>query len=148
MMEKVYLEKPLITCNFIHSILVNFIGYLSDNKIKLKKMPDTPDNKFIIVVKKAPDYRIIPGNVVYGGPSPDLEGVVINFCVDHTALPNYIEHDIVNGKVNASQPINQVTIGNVEREVLCGVTMSLDQAKKLCVWLKAVIDNIEELRNG
>jgi hypothetical protein len=101
------------------------------------------DEKFTIVLKKSPDYKIYPGNVVYGGPTPDLQGIVMNFCVDHAPLPSYIQHAVINGKVNSSTVIDQAVAGNLEREVLCGITMSLNQAEALQVWLTKLIEKIK-----
>ena len=106
------------------------------------------DEKFTIVLKKSPDYRIYPGNVVYGGPTPDLEGVLISFCVDHAPFPNYLQHPILEGRVDISKIVDQAIAGNLERELLCGISMSLHQAKALQTWLNTMIETIERQRGG
>jgi hypothetical protein len=39
-------------------------------------------------------------------------------------------------------------MGNVERELLCGVSMSVKQAKQLVDWLSQIIQNIERQHGG
>ncbi len=106
------------------------------------------DDKFTIILKRSPDYKIYPGNVVYGGPTPDLEEIVMNFCVDHSAYPNYIQHPITEGRVDTSTISDLAVMGNVERELLCGVSMSVKQAKQLVDWLSQIIQNIERQHGG
>src|SRR2546426_306690 len=103
-----------------------------------------PEDKFTIVYKRAPDYRIYPGDVIYGGPTPDGEGIMMNVCVDHTAFPSYIQHPIENGKVRADVIVDQAMVGNLERELLCGVSLSLQQAKRTIEWLKQMVSKIEK----
>lgn len=103
-----------------------------------------PDDKFTIVLKRSPEYKIYPGNVVYGGATPDGAGILMNICVDHAAFPSYIQHSIVEGKVDISRIDDQAVMGNLERELLCGISMSTAQAKQLAGWLTALINKIEE----
>ncbi len=94
-------------------------------------------NKFTVVFKRSPDYRIFPCQVVFGGPVPDKSGVLFNVCVDHPAFPNYIAHPInPDGITVDTRTISDMaTIGSVEREMLCGVFVSPQQAKALADWL-------------
>ena len=102
------------------------------------------DQKFTIVMRRAPDYKVYPGDVFYGGPTPDADGILINVCVDHSAFPNYMTYDIQEGKVDQSQPpADQASVGNVEREMLCGISIGIKQAKQLAIWLTKTINNIE-----
>ena len=107
-----------------------------------------PDDKFTIIFRRAPDYKIYPGSVIYGGPSPDLESIVMNVCIDHSAFPNYVQHRVVDGRADLSKVDDQVVMGNVERELLCGIVLTVDQATRMCAWLTQHIENIERLRNG
>lgn len=103
------------------------------------------DNKLTIVFKRAPDYRIYPGGLFIGGPTPDLENIIFNVCVDHGAFPNYTQHEIVDGKVDMGAVSEQAVVGNIEREVLCGISVSVTQAKRLVDWLNK---NIEAINKG
>lgn len=100
---------------------------------------------FTIVLKRAPDYRIFLAQTIYGGPVPDASGILMNVCVDHAAFPSYIVHPLSeDGKtVNMAQVQDQAQVGNVEREVLCGVYFTLDQARRTANWLTGIIQNIE-----
>ena len=106
-----------------------------------------PEDKFTIVLKRSPEYKIYPGNVVYGAPTPDGQGILMNICVDHAAFPSYIQHSVVEGKVDTSKIDDQAVMGNLERELLCGISMSLNQAKVLVEWLTQTIEKIEGLGN-
>lgn len=102
------------------------------------------DDKFIIVYRRSPEYRVYPANIVYGGPTPSGEGIFVNICTDHNPLPNYVQHDISpDGKVNLAEIKDQAIVGNIEREVLCGLTLSVDEADRLAKWLQ---DHVNRLR--
>lgn len=106
------------------------------------------DKNFTISLKKAPDYKIVPGQTIYGGPLPDFSGILMNVCVDHAAFPNYITHPVGDdGKVDTLTITDQVQIANLEREMLCGVVLTLDQARRLLAWLGQQIQNIEGRTN-
>jgi hypothetical protein len=99
---------------------------------------------FTILFKRAPDYKIYPGQIIYGGPVPDGSGILMNFCVDHSAFPNYVQYPITeDGKVDTNTIEQQVQMGNVERELLSGVYLTVDQAQRLADWL---YDNIRKIR--
>lgn len=106
------------------------------------------EKTFTILLKKAPDYKIIPGQTIYGGPLPDMSGVLMNVCVDHAAFPNYVTHPVdESGKVDTQTVVDQVQIANLEREMLCGIVLTLEQSKRLVNWLSMQIQNIEGRSN-
>ena len=106
------------------------------------------DDKFTIVIKRSPDYKIYPCNVIYGAPTPDGQGILMNVCIDHAPFPNYIQHSIVEGNIDMSNIADQAIMGNLEREVLCGLSMSVTQAKTMLGWLKQTLDKIERHGHG
>jgi hypothetical protein len=106
------------------------------------------NDKFTIVTKRAPDYKIYPGGVVLGGPAPDMESILMNFCLDHTAFPTYTTHSIVDGKVDVSKVDDIASVGNLEREILCGISLTVPQAKRLKDWLEHHIALIDEGSHG
>ena len=101
------------------------------------------ESKFTVIMKRSPDYKIYPGSGVFGSPTPDGKGILMNFCVDHAAFPNYIQYAIVEGKIDSSKIVDQARMGEVEREILCGISMSVEQARGLVSWLKRTIATIE-----
>lgn len=106
------------------------------------------EKNFTILLKKATDYRIYPCPQVFGGPLPDMSGVMMNVCVDHSAFPNYISHEVdEKGNVDTAKIVDQVQIANLEREMLCGIVLSLDEAKRVVTWLMSHIQTIEGRRN-
>ena len=111
-------------------------------------MPEQPEKKFTIIGKRAPDYKIYPAGIIYGGPTPDSQSILMNVCVDHSAFPNYTQHQIVDGRVDMSVVQDQAMVGDVEREILCGILLSTDQAKKLVGWLAQNLEKIERNLGG
>jgi hypothetical protein len=109
-------------------------------------MPE--ENKFTIVIRRAPDFKIYPATGVYGGATPDGLGILMNICLDHGAFPNYIQHPIEDGKVDTSTIKDQAVMGDLERELLCGLSMSLEQAKRMAFWLTQTINKIEGHKGG
>jgi hypothetical protein len=103
------------------------------------------DKKFTIVLKKSPDYRIYPVQNVYGGPVLDASGILMNVCVDHPALPNYVTHPVLEdgSTVDMATIEDQAQVGNAEREILCGLFISVQEAKKIVSWLTTHIERIE-----
>lgn len=103
------------------------------------------DKGYTIVLKRSPDYKIYVGQTVYGGPVSDGSGILMNICVDHFAFPNYIVHPLSeDGKsVDVKTVQDQAQIGNAEREILCGVYLTLGQAKRTATWLTNLIETIE-----
>lgn len=108
-------------------------------------MPEEkPEQKFTIVFKRSPDYKIYSGPTLYGGPTPDGQGVLINFCVDHLAFPSYVEHRIrPDGTVDISEITNIAQVGNVEREIQAGLYLSVSDAIKTIAWLQKMLDQMK-----
>lgn len=102
-----------------------------------------PESKFTIVFRKSPDYKIYTAPVIYGGPTPDGRGVLLNFCVDHSAFPSYVEHPVEeSGRVDIDRIDNIVQVGNVEREIQAAVYLSVDEAERTVVWLNAMVKKL------
>ena len=95
-----------------------------------------PTTDFTIIFRKSPDYKLYPAPVIYGGLIPDGSGILMNACIDHFAFPNLTMHETdANGMVNLSQAKSRVVQGEVEREILCGIYLTIDQAIGLREWL-------------
>lgn len=104
--------------------------------------------QFTVMLKRSPDYRIYPCQEIYGGPVPDGSGILMNICVDHYSFPNYISHPVDNGKVNLSVISDSASVGEVERELLCGVYLTVDEAKKAIGWLGKIVEALESRGKG
>ncbi len=98
------------------------------------------EKKFTIVFKRSPDYRVYAAPVIYGGPTPDGRGILINLCVDHAAFPSYVEHRIdEKGHVNLQEIDSIAQVGNVEREIQAGIFLSIDEAQRTVRWLQDLL---------
>ncbi|MGD0591229.1 MAG: hypothetical protein ABSA44_10590 [Bacteroidota bacterium] len=105
-------------------------------------MPDQRD--ISIVFKRSPDYKIYPFQTVYGGPVTDMSSILLNVCVDHSAFPNYVTHPVnESGMIEMGTIKDQTQIGNIEREILCGLMIPLPLAKVLVAWLNNHIARME-----
>ena len=100
------------------------------------------DQKLTIVFRRSPDYRIFHGNLWQGGPTPGGDGILLNLCIDHLALPSYVVHEITDGRVDISNPTESVSAGQVEREVLCGILLSKNEAQQLQGFLAQFLDKL------
>jgi hypothetical protein len=106
------------------------------------------ESKFTIVFKRAPDYRIFAAPVIYGGPTPDGKGVLLNFCVDHAAFPSYVEHLMDDkGRANIQEIHSVAQVGNVEREIQAGLYLSLEDAERTVSWLRDLIEKTKGERH-
>jgi hypothetical protein len=105
------------------------------------------ERKYTVIFKRAPDYRIYPCQLVFGGVVPDKSGIMMNICVDHPATPNYISHPIgPDGMTVDARTVSDIaTIGNAEREMLCGIFVSPQQAAALATWL---MEKVRETQGG
>ena len=94
--------------------------------------------KYIFNEDYNPDYA----TGAYGGLSPNGD-IVMNFYQERSAIPNYtiVEFD-ENGR--ASSVKNKPEILPVIRYIVSGVTMNLDAAKQLNIWLNGLIEQAEK----
>ena len=102
------------------------------------------EKKFVIVFKRAPDFKTYPAQVIFGGPTPDGSGIIMNFGVDHNPTPNYVEHPVSeDGKVDLGKFEQIAQVGNIERELFGALYLSVDQARKTVEWLAHIIEQID-----
>ena len=108
-------------------------------------MPEEkPAPKFTVVFKRSPDYRIYSGPTLYGGPTPDGKGILINFCVDHGAFPSYLEYPVnSDGTVDTSTITNMAQVGNVEREMQAGLYLGRHDLERTIAWLTDMLDKLK-----
>lgn len=105
-----------------------------------------PSRDFTIVFRRAPDYKLYPAPIIYGGLLPDGKGILMNVCIDHFAFPSYTTHETdSDGRVNVTQSKDEVAQGEVERELLSGIYLTIDQAELLKVWLEQHINRSKGL---
>jgi len=97
-----------------------------------------------MVFRRSPTYQIFTGPTLYGGPTPDGKGALINFCVDHHAFPSYVEHPVrPDGTVALNEVTNIAQVGNVEREVQAGLYLSTDEIERTVIWLTDILNKLK-----
>jgi hypothetical protein len=106
------------------------------------------EQKYTIVFKKSPDYRIYPAQVIFGGPVPDGSGILVNFGVDHHPMPSYVQFPIDkdSGLIRMQNPDEVAQVGNAERELLGALYITVEQAKRTVIWLNEQIIKAEGLK--
>jgi hypothetical protein len=91
---------------------------------------------FTISYKKAHDYKIFPCSGVWGGPSPDATKLIVNLMVEHRSIPSYETFDIgEGGNIDLTRIKDSVSAGNMERELVCGILLTSEDARSIGAWL-------------
>lgn len=107
-----------------------------------------PEPKFTVSFIKAKDYKLYPSTGVWAVPSADGTKIVLNFVVEHIAIPSYQTHEIHDKKINFVQVKDSVSSGEMEREFLCGVLLTLEDARSIGHFLVGKADEIDKQRKS
>lgn len=100
-------------------------------------MPDDQDNEITFVYENADDVPTIAATGAHGGPSPDGASVVANLYVERASIPHHVSHQIdEQGQVDLSEMSQQVTRGEVTREVQTSIVMTPEHALQFGQWLQ------------
>jgi len=100
-------------------------------------MPDESPNEVTFVYEDAEEPRTIAATGAHGGPTPDGASVVANLYVERASIPHHVSHQIdETGQVNLSERSEQVSRGEVTREVQASLVMTPEHAYQLGRWLQ------------
>jgi hypothetical protein len=100
-------------------------------------MPDESPNEITFVYEDADEVRTIAATGAHGGPTPDGASVVANLYVERASIPHHVSHQIdERGVVDLSETSNQVSRGEVTREVQASLVMTPEHALQLAQWLQ------------
>jgi hypothetical protein len=100
-------------------------------------MPDESPNEITFVYEDADEVRTIAATGAHGGPTPDGASVVANLYVERASIPHHVSHQIdERGEVDLSETSNQVSRGEVTREVQASLVMTPEHALQLAQWLQ------------
>jgi hypothetical protein len=107
-----------------------------------------PENVVRIEFERSPNYRLIPADGAWGGPTPRGH-ILINFFVDVPASPLSVSHPLSeDGQLGPEldrSPTPQENRPRVSREFEVGVLLSPDDAEGVARWL---LDQVGLLRSG
>jgi len=100
-------------------------------------MPDDAPDEITFVYEDADEVRTIAATGAHGGPTPDGASVVANLYVERASIPHHVSHQIdERGEVDLSETSNQVSRGEVTREVQASLVMTPEHALQLAQWLQ------------
>jgi hypothetical protein len=100
-------------------------------------MSDESPNEITFVYEDADEVRTIAATGAHGGPTPDGASVVANLYVERASIPHHVSHQIdERGEVDLSETSNQVSRGEVTREVQASLVMTPEHALQLAQWLQ------------
>ena len=100
-------------------------------------MSNGESDEITFVFENADEAPTIAVTGAYGGPSPDGASVVANLYVERSSIPHHVSHQIdEQGQVNLDEMSEQVTRGEVTREVQASLVMTPEHALQLAQWLQ------------
>lgn len=110
-------------------------------------MPDDSSSEVTFVYEDAEQVQTISATGALGGPSPDGASVVANLYVERSSIPHHTTHQIdEQGQVDLSQTNEQVTRGEITREVQASLVMTPEHAMQLGQWLQRKAQQAMEQR--
>lgn len=111
-------------------------------------MPDEQPNEITFVYEDAEEVRTIPATGAHGGPTPDGASVVANLYVERASIPHHVSHQIdERGEVDLSETSQQVSRGEVTREIQASLVMTPEHAMQFGQWLQENAQQAIEQRN-
>lgn len=102
--------------------------------------------KVLIHYSKAPGFRTIHADGVFGGSSPNGTNLNIGFFSERASFPDMVAHEVEEGgRVNTGREVQRINSRpGVMREIDVNVVMSVEAAKVLRAWLDHHIQGAEE----
>lgn len=102
------------------------------------RMVETATFKYV----KAPEYRVIAANGVYGGPQPRGE-IKLDFFIEFLETPSIERFAVKDNRIGES--IERIPgEGSWVRELQIGVMLSRSTAKSFAKWLLQKVNMAEE----
>jgi hypothetical protein len=106
--------------------------------------------KIKFVFKKSSDYKLLPVNGAWGGLTPRGD-FILEFFVEHNTTPNHIMHEITpEGKISNEverDPQQTEEVSSVTRELVGGISLSIEHAKSIASFINEKCKEIEEKKD-
>ena len=100
-------------------------------------MPDEQPDEITFVYEDADEVPTIAATGAHGGPTPDGASVVANLYVERASIPHHVSHQIdERGQVDLSETSQQVSRGELTREVQASLVVTPEHAMQLGQWLQ------------
>lgn len=104
------------------------------------------DHTVRIEFERSPNYRLVPADGAWGGPTPRGK-IMVNFFVDVPTSPYSVTHGVTEegqlGPEVERTPDAAEGTPRVTREFETGVLLSVDDAESVAHWL---LDQVEMVR--
>lgn len=94
-----------------------------------------------------PSYRIAPVNGVWGGLTPRVDSIRVDFFLESLALPSQITQRVEEGGA-LSEEIKRDPPKKIVRHVQFGAIMSPEVAESIAEWLKGKVEEYRRLERG
>lgn len=96
-------------------------------------MPEeTQVKKITMSFRKSADYKLYPAGNAYIAPTIDGTKLLVNFTIDHPSLPSYQTYPInEKGIIDMNTVIDSTSAGELEKEILCGILLTTQDAKSI-----------------
>ncbi len=104
---------------------------------------DTPPTEITFRFEKDDDYRLIPVNGVWGGPTPRGDIMVDLFHESHL-LPEEITQAVRPDGLLGSELERTPPPGTLQRTVLVGMILTAEQADSIGRWLQKKARKVRE----
>jgi hypothetical protein len=104
-------------------------------------------NNISILYEKNRNHVTAPISGAWGGLSPDGRHIIMNLFLDQITLPNYQNLNVVEGKADFINPEN-ITRGDITREVFGTFTLTSDTARHIANWLLQKAEESDNAKSG
>ena len=97
--------------------------------------------------QKAADYKLLPVNGAWGGLTTRGD-FILEFLVEHNTTPNYIMNEVTPegklAKLIAKDPEEPEDIISVTRELVGGISLSIEHAKSIADFIQEKCAEVEK----
>jgi len=92
---------------------------------------------------KSNTFKTSHADGIFGGITPRGE-ININFFAERFPIPQITTHEVLD-ELNVGKEIARESKDGIIRELECGITINVDNAKIISAWLSQKIQEIESL---
>lgn len=103
-------------------------------------MAEPRGRKITISTKKTEGFRVYPAEGALGGITPS-QMYQINFYIETPNIPTNIKHELTEDGKLGPQISQNVSGGDVIRELQTAVLMTVQQAESLARWILSTIEH-------
>jgi len=96
---------------------------------------------------KSEQFRVVHADGAFGGINPRLNGLFLTFYSERLPIPNTLVFEVENdGRVGSEVKAQRVSKPGIVREAEVGISMDLEVARSLLLWLQDKIVELEKAK--